>query len=145
MSKITKPLNPLIYSTARDMACIWFEAALSSGLTDPQNRYNKNPRIFAVNNLEKFIPIAVKTLISMLKPTSNCTKEMREEIHAALTDPENDKELMTGKKNGLPSLDMEKIIRAYGKQGITTPVQTTVLHNPPEKPKLDLKGTAAKL
>lgn len=142
INKISKPLNPLIYAVARDCAAEWFEIALSSGLKD--TKYNKNPRKFAVQNLEKFIPIAVKTLLEMLKPTSNCTKEMREEIHIALTDPINDPDLMEGKKNGLPDMNLEKIIKHYDKNKIATHIQSpTVLHNPPVAKPKDLKASTS--
>lgn len=104
------PMNPLIFKTAASFAITWFEAARSSGL--PAGKYvgrgDKGAKLFVQDHLEKFLPLAISTLIEMLKPTSNCTDHMREEIHAALTDPLNDPELMLiGQK---PKAENEKMV-----------------------------------
>lgn len=100
--KLYKPVNPLIFQTAADMAAVWFEAALSSGLKRGKyvGRGDKPIRMYVYDHLEKFIPLAISTLIEMLKPTSNCNAAMREAIYEALMDPLNDPDLMaTGKNN----------------------------------------------
>lgn len=100
--KQVKPIDPLIFQTAGDFAAVWFDAALSSGL--PRGKYvgkgDKPIKMFVADHLEKFIPLAISTLIEMLKPTSNCNTQMRERIYEALMNPVNDPELMMiGKAN----------------------------------------------
>lgn len=142
--KVIKPLDPLIYATARDFAAVWFEAALSSGLKD--TRYNKDPRAFAVRNLEKFLPIAISTLISMLKPTSNCNEAMRRRIYEAITNPINDPDLM---ENGKKPLDsnaqmLQNAITAFNKNKVKFNINSsgTILDNKSSEKK-DLKGTSS--
>lgn len=119
--KIVKPINPLIYKVAASMAAIMYETGRSQGMTSK----HKNARSYARAYIEKYIPMAVKTLIEMLKPTSNCSDFMRMEIYEALLDPVNDPELMDGKKNGLPDINAElvaKALKAYDKNKINTPI-----------------------
>lgn len=110
--KIVTPANPLIYKVAAEMAGVFFDAGRSSGL---QSKH-KTPEAFARANIEKFLPKAVQTLIEMLKPTSNCTEHMREEIYSALMDPVNDPNLMQTK----PQTDdmVDDAIKAYDKNQI---------------------------
>lgn len=93
MTKIVKPIDPLIYKTAAEMACVFYEVGRSQGMTS----IHKGPRQYAKANLEKFVPLAIKHLIEMLKPTANTTEHMKQAIHAALTNPINDPELMEAK------------------------------------------------
>lgn len=121
--KIIKPLNPLIYATARDMAAETYEAGRSKGMT---SKY-KNARQYAIANIEKFIPIAVKTLLMMLKPTSTISEFMKYEVYEALTDPINDPNLINGKGDGkaLPDINVKKlaqILKQYDKNKINVPV-----------------------
>lgn len=121
--KIHKPINPLIYKVAGEFAATFYEAGRSSGMPSK----HKNARSYAREYIEKFIPLAVKTLLSMLKPTSNCSEHMRMEIYEALMDPVNDPELMDGKKNGLPDINAElvaKAMKAYDKNKINIPINT---------------------
>ncbi len=124
--KIAKPANPLIYRTAAEFACVFYEAGRSSGMTSK----HKDAKRFAAEYMERFIPLAVKHLIEMLKPTSNITEHMRAEIHSALTDPINDPDLMETKVS--PDFNMEMILekKKFDKQKILTPIQSkkTVLH-----------------
>lgn len=110
--KIVTPANPLIYKVAAEMAGVFFDAGRSSGL----HSKHKTPEAFARANIEKFLPKAVQTLIEMLKPTSNCTEHMREEIYSALMDPVNDPNLMQTK----PQTDemVDDAIKAYDKNQI---------------------------
>jgi len=91
--KIAIPANPLIYSTAATYAAIFYDAGRSSGLTSEF----KTPEAFARKYMERFIPMVIKNFIEMLKPGSNCTEYMKQEIHEALTDPINDPNLMETK------------------------------------------------
>lgn len=124
--KIAKPANPLIYRTAAEFATVYYEAGRSSGMTSK----HKDAKRFAAEYMERFIPLAIKHLLEMLKPTSNVTEHMRQEIHAALTDPINDPDLMEAKVN--PDFNMEMLLekKKFEKQKILTPVQSkkTVLH-----------------
>lgn len=106
--KIVKPINPLIYKTAGEFAAVFFEAGRSSGMTSKF----KTHKGYVNKYIERFIPIAVKTLIEMLKPTSNCSEFMRMEVYEALMDPVNDPELMEGKVNGIPDYNAEMIAKA---------------------------------
>ena len=125
--KIVKPANPLIYRTAAEMATVFYETGRSSGMT---SQY-KDAKHYAAAYLERFIPVAIKHLLELLKPHSGITDHMRDEIHAALTDPINDPDLMTAKVD--PTLNAELFLekKKFDKQKILTPVQSkkTVLHN----------------
>lgn len=127
MTKIAQPVNPLIYRTAAEMAAVFYEAGRSSGMTSR----HKDAKHYAAEYLERFIPLAVKQLLEMLKPHSGISEHMKEEIHAALTDPINDPDLMEGKKGGLPNIDINVLMRGFEKNKILTPIQSqpkTVLH-----------------
>lgn len=126
--KIIKPLNPLIYKVAASMAAELYEVGRSQGM---QSRH-KTPRAYAKANLEKFVPLAIKHLLSMLKSTSNCSEHMRQEIYKALTDPINDPNLMEAKVD--TDLNMSFILdqKKFEKMKILAPVSSTpaktVLH-----------------
>ncbi|MEK6883499.1 MAG: hypothetical protein AABY22_27980 [Nanoarchaeota archaeon] len=100
--KIITPRSVLIEKVASSLAASWFEVGKSQGLTSK----HKTAKAYAAANLEKFIPKAVDTLLEMLKPTSNCTAEMREEIYCALLERHNDPEL----QSVLPNIDVNKVI-----------------------------------
>lgn len=120
MTKIVKPLDPLIFKVAAEFAATMYEAGRSSGMTSK----HKDARAYAKANLEKFVPLAVKHLIELLKPTSNCTDYMRQEIHAALTNPINDPDLMEKKVDTDLNNEILKLSnRKFEKNKIT------VLHN----------------
>lgn len=124
MNKIVKPINPLIYRTAGEIAAIMYETGRSQGMTS----IHKTPKAYAQANLEKFIPIAIKHLIELLKPTSGITNHMRDEIHAALTDPLNDPELMEAKVDTDLNAEILKLsARKFEKNNIKTEAKT-VLH-----------------
>lgn len=91
--KIVTPANPLIYRTALTYAAIFYDAGRSSKLTSEF----KTPEAFAKRYFERFLPMVIKNFIEMLKPDSNCTEHMKQEIHEALTDPINDPNLMETK------------------------------------------------
>lgn len=109
--KIATPVDPLIFQVAGEMCATMYDTGRSQGMT---SKY-KNEREYVKAYIEKYIPIAVKTLIQMLKPTSNCTEHMRQRIHEALTNPINDPDLMEGKKNGLPNINANLIAEAQRK------------------------------
>ncbi len=124
--KIAKPANPLIYRTAAEFACTFYEAGRSSGMTSK----HKDAKRFAAEYMERFIPLAIKHLLEMLKPTSNITEHMRQEIHAALTDPINDPDLMEAKVNTDFNMEMLLEKKKFDKHKILTPIQTkkSVIH-----------------
>ena len=94
MTKIAKPINPLIFRTAATFAAEFYEIGRMQGMT---SKY-KNHKAYVRAYLEKFIPFAIKHLIEMLKPGNpNVTEHMKQKIHAALTDPMNDPDLMEAK------------------------------------------------
>lgn len=112
--KIVTPINMMIYKTAIEYAAVYYEAGRSTGLTSKF----KSPEAFAKANIEKFIPLVIKNYIEMLKPTSNCTEEMRAGVYEALMDPVNDPALMDSSKNGLPDINakmLADVISAYDK------------------------------
>ena len=122
MAKIVKPINPLIYKVAAEFAATMYETGRSQGMKSK----HKNARSYAKEYLEKYIPLAVKHLIELLKPTSNCTDFMRMGIYEAITDPLNDPDLMTGKKNNLPDVNAKLIadaMRAFDKNKINLPIE----------------------
>lgn len=134
--KIVKPINPLIYKVAGEFAAVMYDTGRAQGMVSK----HKNARSYARAYIEKYIPIAVKHLIELLKPTSNCTDFMRMEIYEALMDPVNDPELMDGKKNGLPDINAKLIADAlnkFDKNKIKLPVSTDK-----KSYKITLLGTA---
>lgn len=116
-NKLVKPMNPLIWNTAASMCAEWFEIALSSGL--PRGKYvgkgDKPIRMFVKDKIEIFVPMAISILLDMLKPTSNCTEHMRQEIYSALMDPVNDPELMDIGKNKTKNEHEKMILDAIQK------------------------------
>ncbi len=116
LKKTVKPINPLIFRTAGEFAAVFWEVGRSQGLTSK----HKTARAYARANFEKFVPQVISSFLQMLKPTSNCSEHMRQEIYHALVDPINDPNLVdlnaAKKAKTLPELDIEKIIKAYDKQ-----------------------------
>jgi hypothetical protein len=102
--KIITPQSTLIETVAAQLACTFYEVGRGQGLT---SKY-KTAKAFARANLNKFIPKAVEILLQMLKPDSNCTPEMREEIYEALMERHNDPEL----NKVMPNIDVKKLIEA---------------------------------
>lgn len=102
MSKIVTPKSILIEETALSLATTWYEIGRGQGLTSK----HKDAKAYAKANLEKFIPNSVAILIDMLKPTSNCIKEMRDMIYEAFMERHNDPELL----NVLPNVDVKKVL-----------------------------------
>lgn len=130
MKKIVTPQSTLIETVAAQLAATWYEIGRGQGLT---SKY-KNARAYAKANLEKFIPKAVEILLEMLKPTSNCTPEMREEIYEALMERHNDPELNAV----MPNIDVKKVLEladlAEKKKVVNIQTESkTVLHNNPFK------------
>lgn len=114
MSKIIKPGDDLIERVAATLAATWFEAGLNTPNMDMvRKKYRNDPRRFARMNIEKFVPVAIDFLMTMLQPTSNCTAEMREEIYDCLVSRVNDKgTLMPTDVIGLPDIDVKKLMEA---------------------------------
>lgn len=130
LKKTIKPINPLIFRTAGEFAATWYEVGRSQGLT---SKY-KDAKSYARANFERFVPQVIAAFLQMLKPTSNCSEHMRQEIYQALTDPLNDPDLVNlneaRKAKSLPDLDIEKIIKQYDKNQLKfnniTPIQPTL-------------------
>lgn len=142
-NKLKQPMNPLIFKTAANLCAVWFETALSSGM--PRGKYvgtgDKPLKMFVQDHLEKFLPLTISILIDMLKPTSNCTEHMRQEIHAALTDPLTDPDLMALAKNKSKTEHQNMIanaIRNFDKNKIV--LNQPVIANQPVT-KLDFKNS----
>lgn len=126
MTKIVKPLDPLIFKIAGEFAATMYEVGRSQGMTSKF----KTPRAYAKANLEKFVPLAIKHLIEMLKPTSNCSEHMRQAIHAALTNPINDPDLMDTKVDPEIAVGLiSKEQRAFDKRKIQINVPQSNLLN----------------
>jgi len=88
-SELYTPSQGMIEKIAGELAAVWFEAALSSGLKD--DKYGKNPRRFAKKNLEKFIPYAVKHCFEILNnPNTPQDQKMMiyDELMRRVNDPE---------------------------------------------------------
>lgn len=100
--KLITPQSVLIEETARNLATTFYEVGRSQGLTSKC----KNAKEYARKNLERFIPRAVDILIDMLKPTSNCTDEMRMLIYEAFQERHNDPDLVSI----LPNVDVRKVL-----------------------------------
>jgi hypothetical protein len=87
-SKIIEPHSILIEETALKFAATYYEVGRSQGLVSKF----KNARAFARANVERFIPLAVQTLMDMLSnpATPESQKQM---IYDAFIERTNDKEL----------------------------------------------------
>lgn len=82
------PQSLLIEKTALELACVFYEAGRSSGLTSK----HKDARAFAKANVEKFIPKAVELLMDILAKDST-PQDQRDLIYEAFLERTNDKEL----------------------------------------------------
>lgn len=128
-NKIITPKQTIIEQTAASLAATFYEVGRGQGLT---SKY-KSARAYARANLNKFIPKATDLLMDMLKPTSNCTEEMRNMIYEAFMERVND----PGLCEIMPNIDVKKVIKqieiAEKKKQIvinTKPAEPkTVLHN----------------
>lgn len=149
--KEVKPVNPLIFQTAADLAAAWAEVAFSDNRFTRGKyvgRGDKPIKMFVADHLEKFLPLAISYLIEMLKPTSNMSYALKEVIHAALTDPLNDPELMLiGKKKGSElKTETEQMvlnaIRNFDKNKIGNISTQSVIHNPVKVP-TNIKSSTA--
>ena len=85
---IATPRSLLIEQTALQMAAVYYEAGRNTGLKSK----HKTPQAFAKANVEKFIPVAVSTLMDMLG-SSATSPDMKEEIYQAILERTNDQEL----------------------------------------------------
>lgn len=113
MSKIVKPLNPLIFKTAAELACCWYEIGRSQGLKSKW----PTARSYAKANLEKFVPRAISILLDMLSnPSYNDIMKM--EIYDALIDPLNDRDLMNGSSqlDDINAKKLDEIVKEYEKR-----------------------------
>ncbi len=107
--KPTVPKLNLIEHVAAELAATFYEVGRSQGL---KSRH-KNARNYALNNLEKFVPHAVKHLLEMLNSPST-SAEMKEEIYESLMERMNDpmaQSLADASANhALPDIDIAKVI-----------------------------------
>lgn len=87
-NKLVTPSSLLIEKTALEFAAVYYEAGRSTGLTSK----HKDARSFAKANVEKFIPLAVSTLLDMLGKDS-VPQEQKDVIYDAIMERTNDKEL----------------------------------------------------
>lgn len=103
------PTLKLIEHVAAKMAGELYEIGRSQGL---KSKY-KNARSYALNNLEKFIPHAIKHLMEMLN-RPDVAPELKEEIYDGLMERINDpeaKSLATASEgHALPNIDIAKLI-----------------------------------
>lgn len=85
---IATPRSLLIEKTALEMAAVYYEAGRNTGMTSK----HKDARSFAKANVEKFIPIAVSTLLDMLG-MPHIPQHQKDEIYEAIMERTNDQEL----------------------------------------------------
>ena len=86
---MTRPKSVVIEHTALEMACVWYESCLSSGLLPSKKQ--KTQKAWARANFQKFIPHAIEHLTSMLsRPDINdlCKQEIYDAIMERTNDPE---------------------------------------------------------
>ena len=86
--KIISPQSLLIEKTALELACCFYEAGRSSGLTSK----HKGPRAFAKANVEKFIPKAVDLLMDIMANPAT-PKEQKDLIYDSFMERTNDVDL----------------------------------------------------
>lgn len=92
--KLIKPESTLIEKTALELACVYYEAGRSSGLT---SKY-KNPKAYAKAYVKNFIPKAVDLLMDILAKDST-PQAQKDAIYDALMERVNDKDLAS---TGIP-------------------------------------------
>ena len=142
MSKIIKPLNPLIFKVAGELACVWYEIGRGQGLTSKW----KTPKQYANANIEKFVPKAIEHLLDILSNPS-FPALAKAEIYDALIDPINDTDLMSGQEQlaAINAKKLDNIVKEherYNKEkigNVTTTVKDNVLLNK-TKPKNPFLG-----
>lgn len=84
-----KPTStPIIEKTALEFAAVWYDIGRGQGMTSKW----KTPRAYARANLEKFIPVALKHLLSMLS-RHDISEHMKKEIYDAYIERANDPDL----------------------------------------------------
>lgn len=107
--KSKAPKLALIEHVAAELACVFWETGRSQGM---KSRY-KNARVYALNNLEIWVPHAIKHLLTMLNNPSTAPSA-KEEIYEALMERINDPEAMaladSSSKHALPDIDIAKLI-----------------------------------
>lgn len=104
MSKILSvPKSNLIEHVAGQLAATWYEIGRGQGMKSKW----PTARLYARNNIEKFIPKAIEHLLEILNnPTF--PDLAKQEIFEALMERHNDPTLQTGKE--LPNIDVTKLI-----------------------------------
>ena len=96
----TRPKSVVIEHTALEMACVWYESCLSSGLLP--SKQQKTMKAWARANFQKFIPHAIEHLTSLLsRPDINDL--CKQEIHEAILERVNDPELIELENIAIPS------------------------------------------
>lgn len=100
MIKIVTPETTIIEKTAGEFAGVFFDAARSSGMEKIKlqgriinlKKYKNNPRWFARDCLEAFIPAAIEALTTIMGRDST-PPEQKEIIYQALLERVNDPQL----------------------------------------------------
>ena len=104
-----QPKFNIIEHVAAELAAVFYETGRSQGLT---SKY-KNARVYAMNNLEKFVPHAVKALMDQLNDPS-VSAEQKEEIYESLMERMNDSAATSladsSSDHALPDIDIAKLI-----------------------------------
>lgn len=109
MSQIlSAPKSNLIEHVAGQLAATWYEIGRGQGMKSKW----PTARLYAKNNIEKFIPKAIEHLIEILNnPTF--PDLAKQEIYEALMERHNDPTL---KRDGeLPDIDMKKLMAVIEK------------------------------
>ncbi len=88
VNQLVTPQSLLIEKTALEFAAVYYEAGRSAGLT---SKY-KDARAFAKANVEKFIPLAVDHLMTMISSDS-LPADQKELIYDAFMERTNDQGL----------------------------------------------------
>lgn len=106
--KFDLPRFDVIEHMALQFACVWYEAALSSGLKP--SKY-KTTRLWALHNYMKFLPKAIETAVDMLS-RNDIHENVKERIHEAIIERTNDPVVnqVFPKENIIPELDLKKIL-----------------------------------
>ena len=100
--KIITPKSMLIEKTAGEFAGVFFDAARSSGMHRIKlrgqvinlDKYKNDPKKFARQHLEKFIPDVVKHFVEMLG-RKDIPADQKELIYEAIMERTNDPQLDT--------------------------------------------------
>lgn len=136
-NKIVTPQSNIIEKTSAELAAVFFDAARSSGMKKIKlqgriinlMKYKENPRNFARDCLEGFIPAAIEALTTIMgRP--NTPPEQKEIIYQAILERVNDPQLgdMAKAAGNLPEFEQTILYKTDQEKPKPIIINTTKLN-----------------